>query len=184
MSLNIAIVTTSVRQGRASGDVAKWVLDYALSRKEESINYQIVDLADYNLPILGSPFATDEQLSEIGRWSNKMAEFDAYIFVVAEYNHAFTGAIKNAMDFLKKEVANKVASFVAYGALGGARAVETFRMMFSELQVATTQKTVNFFLGYDFENFSVFKPKDHHIPNAEIMINQLVAWSKALKQLR
>lgn len=184
MSLKIAVVTTSVREGRVGKDVATWTMDVALSRKDEDVRYELVDLAEYNLPILGSAFATQEQLEAVSKWSQKMDEFDGYIFVVAEYNHAFTGAIKNAMDFLKKEVANKAVGFVAYGALGGARAVETFRMMFGQLQVATTEKTVNFFLGYDFENYSVFKPKEYHKANAEILFSQVKNWSKALKSIR
>ncbi len=37
-------------------------------------------------------------------WSEKMASFDAYIFVTPEYNHAVGGALKNATDYLKPEV--------------------------------------------------------------------------------
>ena len=31
-------------------------------------------------------------------WQAKIAEFDAYIFIVAEYNHSITGVLKNALD--------------------------------------------------------------------------------------
>jgi len=34
---------------------------------------------------------------------------DGFVFVVAEYNHSITGALKNALDFLRKEWNNKAA---------------------------------------------------------------------------
>lgn len=180
--LKIAVVTTSVRQERVGLDVANWVMDFA--KQYDNAQFSLVDLADFDLPTLGSVHATGQQLQHVQNWKKTMAQFDAYIFVVAEYNHLLTGAIKNAIDFLKKEVENKVAAFVAYGGLGGARAVESFRLMLAELQVATTQKTVNFLLSYDFENFSVFKPLPYHEQNAKIMFSQLFGWANALKKIR
>lgn len=180
--LKIAIVTTSVRQGRVGLDVANWVMNF--SKQVEGAEYTLVDLANFNLPLMGSSFATEEQIADVQKWSKTMEQFDGYIFVVAEYNHVMTGAIKNAMDYLKKEVANKVASFVGYGAFGGVRAIETFRMMFSELQVATTQKTVNFMLAVDFENYSIFKPKDYHAANAKMLFEQNKQWAQALHTVR
>jgi NAD(P)H-dependent FMN reductase len=31
-------------------------------------------------------------------WSARVDEFDGYVFVVSEYNHSITGALKNALD--------------------------------------------------------------------------------------
>jgi hypothetical protein len=36
----------------------------------------------------------------------------------------------------------------------------------------------------DFENFSVFKPAEHHEKSVNAMLDQLVAWAGALKSLR
>jgi hypothetical protein len=36
----------------------------------------------------------------------------------------------------------------------------------------------------DFENFSVFKPADYHADNANGMLDQVTAWSRALKTVR
>lgn len=184
MALKIGIVTTTVREGAVGIDVAKWVLENAELRADENVNYELVDLAEFNLPILGSKFTTEEQGKDIGRWSAKIAEFDGFIFVTGEYNHAVSGAIKNATDFLKKEFENKAAAFVGYGGLGGIRAIENFRVIMGELQVATVQKTVNFLLALDFENYSVFKPMAHHQSGANAMFDQLISWTKALKSVR
>ncbi|WP_174615511.1 NADPH-dependent FMN reductase [Virgibacillus ihumii] len=185
--LNIGIILGSVRQGRNGEAVANWMYDFAADRNDDGVNYELVDLADYNLPMLGAAVPEAQQKEAeavIQSWSEKMASFDGYIFVVPEYNHAVGGAIKNALDYLKPEVANKAAGFVGYGSLGGTRAHENLRLIFGELQVADVQTAVTFSLMTDFENFSVFKPADYHAANANGMLDQLLAWSGALKSVR
>src|SRR5258705_13687289 len=95
-------------------------------------------------------------------WSAKIASFDAYVFVTAEYNHATSGALKNAIDFLYNEWVNKAAGFVGYGGASGARAVENVRLVMGELQVAAVRSQVGLSLFTCFENFSVFKPALQH----------------------
>lgn len=184
MALKIGIVTTTIREGRAGLDVANWMLNAAKERNEEGVLFELVDLKDYNLPVLGSSHTTEEQLSAIGNWKQKIGELDGFIFVTAEYNHAPTGVIKNATDFLKEEFYNKPAAFVGYGGLGGARAIEVMRIILAELQVATVQKTVNFTLAHDFENYSKFKPGNFHSGSTKLMLDQLLLWAKALKEVR
>ena len=41
-------------------------------------------------------------------WSEKIAAYDGYVFVVSEYNHSITGALKNALDYLEPELENRV----------------------------------------------------------------------------
>ena len=79
-----------------------------------------------------------------------------------EYNHATSGALKNAIDFLYAEWNNKAAGFVGYGSVGGTRAVENLRLVMGELQVADARNQVALSLYADFENFSVFKPHPRH----------------------
>lgn len=182
--LKIAVVTTSIREGRVGLDVANWALNYANSRNDKGVSYELVDLADFDLPVLGAASTTETQQADIGRWIEKMGEFDGYVFAVAEYNHAVTGAIKNATDYLKEGFYNKAAAFVGYGGLGGIRAIENFRVILAELQVATVQKTVNFLLATDFENYTKFAPNSYHLDGAKIMLDQLTNWAGALKTIR
>ena len=49
--LKIGIVQGSVRVGRNGDAVAKWMYDFA--EKRNDAEYEIVDLANYNLPFLG-----------------------------------------------------------------------------------------------------------------------------------
>ncbi|SFB07354.1 NAD(P)H-dependent FMN reductase [Lentibacillus halodurans] len=184
--LNIGIILGSVREGRNGEAVANWIHDFAVKRND-NVTYEIVDLADYQLPMLGASIPEAQQKESeaaVRDWSEKMASFDGYVIVAPEYNHAIGGALKNALDHLKPEVANKAAGFVGYGSLGGTRAHENLRLIFSELQVADVQTAVTFSLMTDFENFSEFKPADYHADNANKMLDQVIAWSGALKQVR
>ncbi|MGB4568365.1 MAG: NADPH-dependent FMN reductase, partial [Dysgonamonadaceae bacterium] len=118
------------------------------------------------------------------RWAEKIASLDAFIFVTPEYNHAPTGALKNAIDFIYAEWNNKAAGFVSYGSSGGVRAVEQLRQIMGEIMVADIRAQVTLSLFTDFENFTEFKPASFHETTLHTMIDQLVSWGEALKTVR
>lgn len=181
----IAIVTGSTRPGRVNRQVADWVLEQAQARGDAE--YELVDIADYDLPLLDEPLpAAYAQYSKdhTKAWSQKIAEFDGYIFIVAEYNHGVAPALLNAISYLGREWANKAAGMVGYGSAMGVRAVEQLRLTLAELQIATVQKQGMFSLFNDFENFSVFKPTELQAGSLTPMLDQLVPWTNALKTLR
>ena len=185
--MKIGIISGSVREGNNAAAVSQWILDFANNRNDEGVEYELVSLADYDLPLLGAKLPIERQEAAgaaIQAWSEKIASFDGYVFVTPEYNHAVGGALKNAIDFLKPEVANKAAALVGYGSLGGARAHENLRVILGELSVATVRTTTNFSLMTDFENMSVFKPNDYNKVNAEGVFNDLLLWTKALNTIR
>jgi len=183
--IKIAIIIGSTRPGRNGEAVAKWVHGIASQRSDAS--YELVDLKDFNLPLLDEPVppSMGQYSKEHTKvWAQRIASFDAFVFVTPEYNHGISGALKNAIDFIYAEWNNKAAGFVSYGSAGGARAVESLRLVMGELQVADVRAQVMLSLFTDFENFSVFKPAAHHGKNVNDMLDQLVAWGGALKTLR
>ncbi|MEC5384904.1 NAD(P)H-dependent oxidoreductase [Uliginosibacterium sp. H3] len=183
--IKVAIIIGSTRPGRNGEAVAKWVHGLASQRTDAS--YELVDLLDFNLPLLDEPVPPSMgQYSKehTKKWAAKIAGFDAFIFVTPEYNHGTSGALKNALDFIYAEWNNKAAGFVSYGSAGGARAVEHLRLVMGELQIADVRAQVMLSLFTDFENFSVFKPAAHHENNVKAMLDQVVAWGGALKSLR
>lgn len=182
--MKIAIVLGSTRPGRLGEQVAKWVYEQAGERKEAE--YELVDIKDFNLPLLDEPAPPAQQKyskERTKKWSEKIASFDAYVFVTPEYNHSTSGALKNAIDFLYKEWNNKAAGFVAYGSVGGVRAVEHLRLVMAEVQVATVRQQVALSLFTDFEK-GQFKPAARHGPNMQKVFAQTEAWARALKSLR
>lgn len=183
--IRIGIIIGSTRPGRVGESVAKWVHELAVKRGDAE--YELVDLKDFDLPLLDEPMLpslgqyTKEHTK---RWAAKIASLDAFIFVTPEYNHATSGALKNAIDFVYKEWNNKAAGFVGYGSTGGVRAVENLRLIMGEIQVADVRNQVALSLFTDFENFKVFKPAALHEKSLAGMLEQLVPWAKALKTLR
>jgi len=181
----IAIVTGSIRPGRQSLNVARWV--QSIARKRGDATYEVVDIADFELPVWDEatpPSMGPGEKAHSRAWSQKMAEYDAYVFVVSEYNHSITGALKNALDYLKPELENKAAGFVSYGAAGGARAVEHLRGILSEQQVAHVRNSVLLSLFTDFENFSVLSPTEPATAAVGPMLDQLVVWTRAMEAVR
>ncbi|MEC0174164.1 NAD(P)H-dependent oxidoreductase [Paenibacillus favisporus] len=177
--LNIGIILGSTRQGRVSPQVGQWIKEIADQRGDA--NYEIVDISDYNLPFLGT---TDGTEPGIAAWNQKLGELDGFVFIVQEYNHSITGALKNAIDFAREAWNNKAAGIVSYGSTGGARAAEHLRGILGELLVADVRVHPTLSLFTDFENGSVFKPQALHLDNVNAMLDQVVAWSGALKTLR
>lgn len=178
----IAIVTSSIRPNRISIQAAEWIKAQADQRGDAE--YEIVDIATYNLPVWdGAPGA--EAPNEAGKaFSAKIAEFDGFVFVVSEYNHGISGALKNALDYLQPELHNKAAGFASYGSAMGVRAVENLRVVLSEAQVAHVRNGAQFSLFTDIENFSTFKPSEMGAASLAPMLDQLIVWTKAMEAVR
>jgi NAD(P)H-dependent FMN reductase len=177
--LNIGIILGSTRQGRVSPQVGEWVK--GIADKRGDANYEIVDIADFNLPFL---FTTDGSEPGIAAWGEKINSLDGFVFIVQEYNHSITGALKNALDSAQAQWNNKAAGMVSYGSTGGARAAEHLRGILGELAVADIRTHPTLSLFTDFENGSDFKPQDLHLDNVNSMLDQVVSWSTALKTVR
>ncbi|RRJ86433.1 NADPH-dependent oxidoreductase [Gulosibacter macacae] len=185
MALKIGIIIGSTRPGRLGTQVADWVKNEAAKR--DGVEYELVDIADYNLPLLDEslPAAYGQYEHEhTKKWAAKIAEFDGYIFVTPEYNHSTSGALKNAIDFVGAEWNNKALGLVGYGSLGASRAIEHLRGIAAEIQLADVRQTVHFSLFTDFEEFTTFIGNDRAAGEAETMFGQVEAWAGALKSLR
>ncbi|WP_380166816.1 NADPH-dependent FMN reductase [Jannaschia sp. R86511] len=181
----IAIVVGSTRPGRNGEAVAHWVHELASTRDDAT--FELLDVAAFDLPLLDEAVpASMGQYSQphTQNWAEAVASFDGYVFVTPEYNHATSGALKNAIDFVYAEWNNKAAGFVGYGSAGGVRAVEGLRLVMGELQVADVRSQVALSLMTDFKNFSEFTPADYHEGVLHGMLDQVVAWAQALAPLR
>jgi NAD(P)H-dependent FMN reductase len=183
--IRIGIVVGSTRPGRKAEAVAQWV--HGIASKRSDAQYEVVDIASFNLPLLDEPVPPSlgkYSKEHTKRWAAKVAELDGFVFVTPEYNHATSGALKNALDFLFAEWNNKAAGFVAYGSAGGVRAIENLRLILGELMVADVRQAVQLSLFTDFENFATFKPAAMHEKTVGTMLDQVVSWSGALQGTR
>jgi NAD(P)H-dependent FMN reductase len=151
---------------------------------------EILDLRDYPMPFfdeVASNAWVPSQNEVAQRWQKKVAQFDGYIFVTAEYNRGIPAVLKNALDYAYLEWNRKPAAVVGYGSVGAARAAEQLRLIAIELQMAPTRTGVHI-QGADFmavwKNGKEIAELPYLRQNATDMLDQLVWWTKALKTAR
>ena len=181
----IAIIVSTTRQGRFADRPAQWI--FGLAKALGTADFELVDLREYPLPFFDepqSPAYVAPKNEAAQRWGKKVAEFDGYIFVTAEYNRSVPGVLKNAIDHLYPQLNRKPAAFVAYGAVGGARGVEHLRLILIELQAAPLRNAVHIglaeFLGMlqQGKNFADYPYLEQ---SAKVMLDDLLWWTNTLK---
>lgn len=159
--MKIGIIIGSIREGRAGESVAQWIKSQADARSSEDFTYEIVDLKEFNVPLLSSaivPGAANKQYEtdEVNAWSKAVDGCDGYIFVTPEYNHSIPGPFKNAFDSLAAEWQAKPVAFAGYGAAGGTRAVEHWRTIVANFNMLDIrgQLDLNLFSEFNEGGFS------------------------------
>jgi NAD(P)H-dependent FMN reductase len=188
----IAIIVSSTRPTRFADIPTAWIKAQAEARGDMDV--EVVDLRDYPMPffdeVASNAWAPTQNPVAV-KWQKKIAEFDGYIFVVAEYNRSITGALKNALDQAYVEWAHKPAGVIAYGSVGGARATEHLRLIAVELQMVPTRNGVHIGGG----EFAKVHPgfggsgnladiEGAIAPSAKAMLDDVVWWAKATKAAR
>ena len=193
--IRIAIVVGSTRPGRRTEVAARWVADVAARHPSVAAGqakFETVDLAEQGLPLLdeGVPALFGEYANEHTRlWAETVAGYDGFVFVTPEYNHSVPAALKNAIDFLHEEWHHKAAGFVGHGVHGGAHAVAHLREVMGEVMIADVRTYVALSAFNDFAlegptDPGVISPGDHQEPTLMEMLDEILAWSRALAVLR
>jgi NAD(P)H-dependent FMN reductase len=139
MPFRIAVVVGSTRPKRICRQIAEWIL--ATAQRDSTLTYELLDLADVNLPMLDEPdmAATGRYTHEHSkRWSAVVSTFDGFVFVFPQYNWGYPAVVKNALDFLYAEWSGKPAATVTYGTRGGVRGAEQLHQVFQGLHMRTT----------------------------------------------
>jgi NAD(P)H-dependent FMN reductase len=187
---HIALIIGSTRPNRFADVPAKWLFDAAAQRHDMTI--ETLDLRDWALPFFeepASPSVTRGVFSNpvAERWGRKLATFDGFVATAAEYNHGPTAVLKNALDSAFIEWAEKPISFVGYGGVGGARAVEHLRMVAVEMQMAPIKQAVHIGLDPFIGVLMQGKSLDDYpflAQSRTAMLDRLVWWANALKTAR
>jgi NAD(P)H-dependent FMN reductase len=190
----IAIIIGSTRPGRRGEAVARWVAEVAGQHPAVAAGdatFEVVDLAEVGLPLLDEPVPAmygEYRNAHTRRWAATIGSFDGFVVVTAEYIHSVPAALKNAIDFLFAEWNDKAAGFVSYGVHSGTRAVEHLRLSMVELKVTNVRTQVALsrtdFKITDPTEPGVFAPGEHQEPTLNKMLDEVIAWSRALKPLR
>lgn len=187
----IAIIIGSTRPTRFADKPAQWILSKARAKGDWDV--ELVDLRDYDLPLfdeVASNFWVPSRGEVAQKWQKKIGTFDGYIFIVAEYNRSITGALTNALDHCYKEWNRKPMTAMAYGSVGGARALEHLRSMAIELQMVPCRSAVHLGGGDFFAtsplggNAEIATVEANLLPSLEASFADMDFWLKATMTAR
>ncbi|BDZ44749.1 NADPH-dependent FMN reductase [Naasia aerilata] len=183
----VMVIAGSVRPGRIALPIANWVVSELSG--QDGVEIDFVDLAELALPLMDEPahpMAREYTKPHTIAWSERVDAADAFVFVTPEYNHSFSPALKNALDYLNHEWRRKPLAFVSYGGVSaGTRGVVALKAVTAGLGLIPTLASVeiNFPRNHLAEDGS-FVPSDTQRGKLHQALAELVALSGALSPMR
>jgi NAD(P)H-dependent FMN reductase len=140
--LFIPVILGSIRRNRRSLYPARLLAERAEAAGHRT---ELIDLRELRLPMYDEEEATDAHEAVLA-FKAAIARSDASIWLSPEYNHSFTGVIKNAIDHLHDELRRKAvaACGLTGGASGGIRATEALKTVLIELHAVPIRESVHF----------------------------------------
>ncbi|WP_406268847.1 NAD(P)H-dependent oxidoreductase [Nocardia sp. NBC_00881] len=185
VTIRLAIVIGSVREGRFAPTVATWFA--AQARLRDDLDIDVIDLAEVPLgstaPSTSPPVQVRQALNQL---TPRLAAADAFVIVTPEYNHSYPAALKNAIDWHGPQFHAKPVAFVSYGGMsGGLRAVEHLRLVFAELHAVTTRDTVSFHGAWrQFDEEGELEEPEAATIAAKTLLDQVIWWAHALRDAK
>ena len=136
--LSIPVILGTVRKGRMSAPVARFMVEQL--QKREGVETELIDIAELSLPV----DSAGEDVKDPG-FSAKVNAADALVIVAPEYNHSFPGLLKHVLDSCLKEYIHKAAGIVGVsaGPFGGTRVIQSLLPVLRELGLVTIFWDVN-----------------------------------------
>src|SRR6266481_3492015 len=136
--ISIPVILGTVRKGRASENVAKFV--FGEVQKREGVETELIDLLDLKFVSNDAGEAIKE-----ARFSEIVDRADGLVLVVPEYNHGYPGILKHILDSNLKEYIHKPVGLcgVSAGGFGGTRVVESLLPVMRELGMVSIFWDVN-----------------------------------------
>ncbi len=174
--MKIPVLYGSIREGRKSEAVAKFIHAELLKRGIES---------EYVAP---------EQYKEMEPlehkhpepWKTIMEQADGLIIVTPEYNHGYPGAVKEMIDALTTEFAHKPVGIIGAGGFsGGMRVVEQLRQVVIEQKMVPIREAGYFPMIWELlDEKGELKNPDQYIPRLEPFFKELFWYAEVLKEGR
>jgi NAD(P)H-dependent FMN reductase len=182
----LQVIIASTRPGRAGEAIGRWFVERC--RDDGRFTAEVTDLAELALPMMNEPHhpRTRQYVHEHTRaWSSTVEASDAFVFVMPEYNHGFSGPLKNAIDYLHDEWALKPVGFVSYGGLsGGTRAVQLLKPVLSALRMLPVTDQVALANFAEYLDGGAFDPGGPAEIACTVMLDELVRATTGLTALR
>ena len=119
---HIAVISTSIRSGRASDRVALFLINYIEENNLGST--ELVDLNEYKFPLFEERLKKQQNPTQmVLDFAETIRKADGVILVVPEYNGGYPASLKNIIDLLYDEWNKKPVAIttVSNGPFGGAQ---------------------------------------------------------------
>lgn len=183
----LQVFLTSTRPGRAGESITQWFIEHA--RAHGRFDVTLVDLKEVALPLMDEPKhprLRQYEHEHTKRWSARVEEADAFVFVLPEYNYCMPPAFVNALDYLQHEWAYKAAGIVSYGGVSaGLRSAQQARQLITALRMMPLPDAVSIPMFQQFmDDERHFKGNDVLTKSIGTMLDELERWTGALAPLR
>jgi NAD(P)H-dependent FMN reductase len=187
----LQIIVASTRPTRFADKPLAWLVERLAKR--DDLEFEILDMRDHPLALYDladSPARTPREYAreDIAALGRALDRADGYIVLTSEYNHGYPASLKNALDHVFVELNRKPVSFVGYGGVGAARAIEQLRLVCIEFEMAPLRHAVHILpnvmlpaLQAGVFDLEVFAPLDQRL---EMLIGDLLWWTNALRAAR
>ena len=175
--LFIPVILGTVRKGRATENVAKFV--FGEVQKREGVETELIDIRDLN-------FAVDDAGEQIkdAKFSAVCERADGLVIVAPEYNHGYPGMLKHVLDSNLKEYIHKAVGVcgVSAGGFGGTRVIEALLPVLRELGLVTTFWDGNFSGAQKlFDSEGKILDEATHVKRIDKFLGELIWMSRVLR---
>lgn len=177
----IAIISSSVRKGRKSHNVALYFKNYLT--QNQLADAQIIDLDAYDFPIFEERLRLIKNPTEaMLQLAKTITEVDGVIIVTPEYNGGYPASLKNVIDLLYAEWKRKPIAIatVSAGPFGGSQVITSLQFSLWKIGALTVPAVFpvpNVEKSFNEEG----NPTDQEATDkrAGNFINELLYWIKA-----
>lgn len=174
--LFIPVILGTVRKGRASENVAKFV--YSEVKKRQGVETELIDICHLPFPIddAGEAIKNSE-------FAEKMSRADGLVLVVPEYNHGYPGMLKHVLDTNLKEYIHKAVGVcgVSAGGFGGVRMIQNLLPVLRELGLVTIFWDGNFSAAHTLFDAEGKLLDESYIKRIDKFLGELIWMSKVLR---
>jgi len=175
--LFIPVILGTVRKGRATENVARFVFEQV--KKREGVESELIDIRELNFP--GND--AGEQIKD-AKFSATCERADGFVIVTPEYNHGYPGMLKHVLDSNLKEYIHKAVGVcgVSAGGFGGTRGVQSLLPVLRELGLVTIFWDGNFSGAQQlFDDAGNMKDRAVHETRMDKFLGELIWMSKVLR---
>jgi NAD(P)H-dependent FMN reductase len=178
--LLIPVILGTLRKGRASENVARFVTEHFAAMP--GVETRLVDVRE-----LMSSVTDEGEGAKIPAFSELCMIADAFVLVVPEYNHGYPASLKYVLDTNLKEYIHKPVGIcgVSAGPWGGVRAIQSLLPVMRELGLVTIFWDGNFSTVQKlFDADGKIQDRETHTRRIDKFAKELVWMAKVLRHGR